>query len=139
MPHINCYAYAVGANKSLCPGARKTGDSSIFDWHKVKAITTERKRELLQACMKDGLSDMPLTGRKIAVFINQYSDCIDYHFYKLDEGSTWSDKLGDQGEVRHGNDCKLMNLALVGRPDARGDIIVDQAFCGYLYVPQNLK
>ena len=132
----NCYGYALDIDYILTPGTNDEADSDIDDWSTLHGITAGRAHDLLEACKQDGLEELPVSGHKVAVFINEYAACIDYHFYRLDFGGTWSHKLGNLGQPTVVKDPRTANRALVNRADPAGDIIIAQQFCGYLYVPR---
>ena len=123
----NCYGYALGLNANVAPGSANDGD--MIDWCVSAEIEKKYCAELIEACKNDGLVDeSSAKPGLIAVFINKYADCLDYHFYRYD-GGTWSHKLGAAGTVVTGiADPKLYNAALVGSKDALGSTIIGQQF-----------
>ena len=131
----NCYGYALGIDRVLAPGTNDDRDSDINDWDQLHGITNQRVIDLMDACKRDGLEEIPVSNQKIAVFINEYAACLDYHFYRLGP-SGWSHKLGQNGQPTSVQDPRVANKKLVGKPDPNGDYIIAQHFCGYLYVPK---
>lgn len=130
--NANCYGYALGLNANVAPGSANDGE--MIDWSVSAEIEKKYCTELIKACEHDGLMDVSyLKPGLIAVFINKYSDCLDYHFYRYDAGS-WSHKLGAAGDVVTGiANPKVYNAALVGTNDALGSTIIGQQFVTYMF------
>jgi hypothetical protein len=131
----NCYGFALDIDFNVCPGMNNGKESTVFNWDGKHGITKQRIDELLNACKKDGLEEISVSEHKIAVFINEYVAGLDFHFYKLVNAS-WRHKLGANSEIKIVADCRAANQLLVGKEDPNGDLIVSQAFCGYLYRPK---
>ncbi len=131
----NCYGYALCIEYIITPGTNGGVNSLVENWDNLHGITAQRVRELIAECKKDGLEEIPVSNKKIAVFINEYATGLDYHFYRLDPGG-WSHKLGNTGIPTGVSDPRKANRDLVGKADPNGDIIINQVFCGYLYLPK---
>ncbi|MDW5418516.1 hypothetical protein R6242_18285 [Iodobacter sp. CM08] len=129
----NCYGYALHLDYVLTPGS---ANANAIDWDNMHVIDTTRIKELMDACIADGLSSVNIGTYKIAVFINQYqAGGLDYHFYRQDPDSSWSHKLGNTGKITMQLPCpKIANACLVGVTDHLGHTITQQAFCGHLYM-----
>ena len=130
--NANCYGYALGLNANVAPGSANDGD--MIDWCVSAEIEKKYCTELINACERDGLMDISyLKPGLIAVFINKYADCLDYHFYRYD-GGTWSHNLGVAGTIITGiANPKANNAGLVGTNDALGSTIIGQQFVTYMF------
>lgn len=129
--NANCYGYVLGLNINVAPGSANDGD--MIDWSVSAEIELKYQTDLINACTRDGLvADIHPKPGWIAVFINKYAECLDYHFYRYDSGS-WSHKLGAAGTVVSNiADPKTFNAALVGTNDALGSTIIGQQFVAYM-------
>jgi hypothetical protein len=131
----NCYGYALDIDSELFPGTNCGKDSPTEEWSNITQITAARVKELMDACLDDGLDELPIGNcRKIAVFIHRYADCIDFHFYRLD-GPDWSHRPCAGAPVQVAKDPRTSDAMLVGHLDPRGEKILGQQFCGFLYAP----
>lgn len=131
----NCYGYALGMDFNASPGSSYK-QIEYIDWTKADGvvITETLKKKLVDACKRDGLEETTQEDQKqIAVFINGYTDQLDYHFYRRDGGS-WSNKMSNTGALVGGiADPITANLQLVGTVDSNGDAIIQQEFCCFMY------
>lgn len=139
----NCYGYALRLDISVTPGTNNEKDSVVSEWseglHKHPFIDRQ-KDVLVRECLKDGLTLQPVgQKRQIALFVDKYKTCIDYHFIRLDLNNTWSCQDSTGGPITTGiRDPIAYNKSLVGRQLFTGKLIA-QMYAGLLYLPDNFN
>ena len=93
----------------------------------------------MDACIQDGLTDNGDPNKQIAVFVDEYEDCIDYHFIRLDGDGTWSCQDSTGGPITTGiEDPVVWNAEQVGKQLATGEL-KGQMYAGMLYLPDDFE
>lgn len=138
---------------SICPGMNdlpgKKKIEAVWNWGnglKEYPFINYQKDVLISACLRDGLKLGDSSKQQIAVFVNKYRKCIDYHFIRLDlendvmldsglKINTWSCQDSTGGPVTKciKNPVEF-NKSLVGQELGTGKLI-DQMYAGLLYLP----
>lgn len=134
----NCYGYALGIDLNPCPGTRNGKESAVSNWTdglKDYPFIDRQKEVLIAACISDGLRTMDNAKKQIAVFVHKYKDCIDYHFYRLDDNNLWSCQDSTGGPITIGiRDPLKHDRELVGKKLSTG-VLKGQKYAGLLYLP----